>query len=289
MAIMAWQEACQLDTSLRSLDHFFSTPPEYAQTLTGGLTNRCWKVKTHSSDCFVWRPSTHITKALSISRFHEQQILSLIKDTGIAPKPVYLNEYGLLVEWIEGEPLTDDLPFDSLLKTLAKIHNFDITKVPTVPFNYTARVDHYWMLLREELQLDQYRDLYQQWRNVPSLDNTIHSLCHFDLAGYNMVKHSEGHKVIDWEYACVSDPRLDLAITIGVTNEKPLESVYRYCQFRGIESVDDWVNGVMAWKPRAEVMAMLWYLLAYQLKGQERYLTEAQALGDLLVSQSDQA
>ena len=44
----------------------------------------------------------------------------------------------------------------------------------------------------------------------------------FDPAGYNMVKHSEGHKVIDWEYACVSDPRLDLAITIGVTNEKPL-------------------------------------------------------------------
>ena len=47
-------------------------------------------------------------------------------------------------------------------------------------------------------------------------------LCHFDLAGYNMVKHSEGHKVIDWEHACVSDPRPDLAITIGVTNEKPL-------------------------------------------------------------------
>ena len=44
----------------------------------------------------------------------------------------------------------------------------------------------------------------------------------------------------------------------------------------------------MAWKPRAEVMAMLWYLLAYQLKGQERYLTEAQTLRDLLIAQSDQ-
>ncbi|NOH72312.1 phosphotransferase [Vibrio pectenicida] len=285
MAIMAWHDACQLDTSLRSLDHFFSLAPEYAQTLTGGLTNRCWKVKAQSGDCFVWRPSTHITKSLSISRFHEQQILSLIQDTNLAPKPVYLHEHGLLVEWIEGEPLTNELPFDSLLRTLAKIHSLDITKVPIAPFNYTARIDHYWMLLRENLQLDIYRDLYQQWRNVPSLGNVDTSLCHFDLAGYNMVKHAEGNKVIDWEYACISDPRLDLAITICVTGEKPLESVYRYCQLRDIEDVNDWIEGVMAWKPRADVMAMLWYLLAYQLKGHDRYLVEAQTLGNLLTSQ----
>lgn len=286
MAIMAWHEACQLDTSLRSLDHFFSLAPEYAQTLIGGLTNRCWKVKTQGGDCFVWRPSTHITKALSISRFHEQQILSLIQDTNIAPKPIYLNEHGLLVEWIEGESLADGLPFESILRTLVKIHNLDITKVPIAPFNFTARVDHYWMVLREDLQLDEYRDLYQQWRSVPSIDNVTHSLCHFDLAGYNMVKHPEGIKVIDWEYACISDPRLDLAMTIGVTGEKPLESVYRYCQLRNIENVDDWVTGVMAWKPRAEVLAMLWYLLAHQLKGHDKYLEEAQTLCHSLTSQS---
>ena len=44
MARMSWHEACALDPTLQSVAHYFSFPPEYAQTLTGGLTNRCWKI-----------------------------------------------------------------------------------------------------------------------------------------------------------------------------------------------------------------------------------------------------
>jgi thiamine kinase len=93
-----------------------------------------------------------------------------------------------------------------------------------------------------------------------------------------MVKTEQGNKVIDWEYAAVADPRLDLTLSIDVMEEKPLEAVYRYCQLRGVEGVDDWVEGVMAWKPRATMMAMLWYLLAHQLWGDEQYLTQANQL-----------
>ena len=284
MARMSWHEACQLDGSLKSLDHFFSLSPDYAQTLTGGLTNRCWKVVTQSGDCFVWRSNTSITKAFSISRFQEYQILTAIEDSHLAPKALHINEQGLLVEWIEGESLSNELSFDSLLKMMIKIHQLDTTRVPVAPFNFTARVDHYWMLLREELRSDDYLDIYQQWRGVPSLADVGNTLCHFDLAGYNMVKHADGNRVIDWEYAAIADPRLDLTLSIGVVDEKPLESVYRYCQLREIEGVDDWVEGVIAWQPRATMMAMLWYLLAFQLWGDEHYLTQAQALRDTFCS-----
>ncbi|MCG9683206.1 phosphotransferase [Vibrio sp. Isolate23] len=284
MARMSWHEACQLDDSLKSLDHFFSVAPDHAQTLTGGLTNRCWKVVTQSSDCFVWRPNTPITKAFSISRFQEYQLLSAVEEFQLGPKAIQINEHGLLVEWIEGESLADGLPFDSLLKTMIKIHSLDTTRIPVAPFNFTARVDHYWMQLREELRSNDYLDIYQQWRSSPSLSDVGLALCHLDLAGYNMVKHSEGIMVIDWEYAAIADPRLDLTLSIGVVGEKPLESVYRYCQLRNIDGVDDWVEGVLAWQPRATMMAMLWYLLAYQLWGDEHYLTQAQALLDTFCS-----
>jgi len=284
MARMSWSEACQLDRSLLSLEHFFSIPPDYAQTLTGGLTNRCWKVVTSDGQAYVWRPNTPITKAFSISRFQEYQILAAIESTGIAPHAVYINDQGLLVSWVEGESLTQGLPFESLLKTMVAIHDIDTQRVPVAPFNFTARVDHYWMLLEEQYKVEPYLSLYNRWRSSPSLANVGHTLCHFDLAGYNMVKTEQGNKVIDWEYAAIADPRLDLTLSIDVTGEKPLDAVFRYCKLRGIEGVDDWVEGVMAWQPRAIMMAMLWYLLAHQLWGDEQYLTQARKLQETICS-----
>ncbi|MEZ8100015.1 phosphotransferase [Vibrio bivalvicida] len=284
MARMSWSEACQLDRSLLSLEHFFSIPPDYAQTLTGGLTNRCWKLVASDGQAFVWRPNTNITKAFSISRFQEYQILTAIEPYAFAPQAVHINDQGLLVTWIEGESLIHGLPFDSLLKTMIAIHDIDTQRVPVAPFNYTARVDHYWMLLDEQYKVEPYISIYNKWRCAPSLADVGHTLCHFDLAGYNMVKTEVGNKVIDWEYAAVADPRLDLTLSIGVTEEKPLEAVYRYCQLRGIEGVDDWVEGVMAWQPRAMMMAMLWYLLAHQLWGDEQYLAQAHKLKEIICS-----
>ena len=253
-------------------------PPDYAQTLTGGLTNRCWKIVASDGRAYVWRPNTPITKAFSISRFQEYQILNAIEEGHLSPAAVYIGDQGLLVDWIEGESLGGKLSMEALLKTMVKIHDLDTGRIPVAPFNYTARVDHYWMLLRDEFKTENYAEIYRQWRRAPALADVGSTLCHFDLAGYNMVRTSDGNKVIDWEYAAIADPRLDLTLSIDVMNENPLEATYRYCQLRQIEGVDDWVEGVMAWKPRATMMAMLWYLLAYQLWGDEQYLSQAEKI-----------
>jgi thiamine kinase len=275
---MSWQEARLLDTSLQSLDHFFNVAPSYAQTLTGGLTNRCWKVVLPNNDCFVWRPTTPITTAFAISRFQEYQLLSSIESTQIGPKAILVNDQGLLVEWIEGESLSTGLSFESLLHTLVSIHKLDTSRVPVAPFSFTARVDHYWLQLDDIYKSDEVKSLYQRWRSSPNLADLGLTLCHFDLAGYNMVKTDSVHRVIDWEYASVADPRLDLALSIQVAQEKPLESVFRYCQLRELQGVDDWVEGVQAWLPRIEMMSMLWYLLAFQLWGDDKFRAEAQLL-----------
>ncbi|QXO19098.1 MULTISPECIES: phosphotransferase [Vibrio] len=275
MARMSWKEACKLDPTLQGLTHFFSFPPEYAQTLTGGLTNRCWKVVCSQGKAYVWRPTTLITKAFSISRYQEYQILKAIQSSQLSPAAMLVNEWGLLVEWIEGDSLTDKPSFDGLLRMQARIHELAINHIPVVPFSFTARVDHYWMQIKPELKTEQVRALYEDWRNPPNLAEVAQCLCHFDLAGYNMVKTESGYKVIDWEYAGIADPRLDLALSINVAGEKILDAVFRYCQLREIEDVDKWVSGVKAWLPRTNMMALLWYLLAYQLWGDEEYYRQA--------------
>lgn len=278
MARFSWNEAKQLDNTLQSLDDFFVTAPSTVHTLTGGLTNRCWKLISESNQSFVWRPNTPISQAFSISRHQEFQVLTAIEATQLGPKPILVNEQGLLVSFIDGECMSAGAQFDSILRTAIKVHQFDTSTLPIVPFSFTARVDHYWMQLSDSFRTPEFASVYQQWRSAPNIPAVNLALCHFDMGCYNLVKTDQGMRVIDWEYATLSDPRLDLMLTIEVAEQPVLESVYRYCVLRQIEEVDEWVEGVLAWQPRVKMMGMLWYLLAYQLWGDEQYLLQADKL-----------
>ncbi|WP_434566883.1 phosphotransferase [Vibrio chagasii] len=284
MAIFSWSEAKLLDTSLTSLDGYFSQPPVKAQTLTGGLTNRCWKLVSADGAEYVWRPITPITNAFFISRHEEYQVLSAIERLGIGPSPIVVNEQGLLVEWVAGDTLYEGLDIDDLLKTLISVHLVNTARLPLKPFSFTARVDHYWLQLNAAHKTEVYSNIYKEWRTTPSISSVDLSLCHFDLGGYNLVESSDGIKIIDWEYAAIADPRLDLTLTISVADAPVQETVEKYCQLRGIHDVQPWLDGVEAWLPRSRMMAMLWYLLAHQLWGDESYLREAEALSHTFCS-----
>ena len=169
MAIFSWSEAKLLDTSLTSLDGYFSQPPVKAQTLTGGLTNRCWKLVSADGAEYVWRPITPITNAFFISRHEEYQVLSAIERLGIGPSPIVVNEQGLLVEWVAGDTLYEGLDIDDLLKTLISVHLVNTARLPLKPFSFTARVDHYWLQLDAVHKTEIYSTIYKEWRTTPSI------------------------------------------------------------------------------------------------------------------------
>lgn len=278
MAIFSWSEAKLLDTSMSSLDGYFSEPPIRAQTLTGGLTNRCWKLVSADEKAYVWRPITPITNAFFISRHEEYQVLSTIERLGIGPSPILVNQHGLLVEWVAGDTLYEGLDLYHLLKTLTSVHLVNTKRLPLQPFSFTARVDHYWLQLDDAHKDETYTTIYQEWRSAPNISSVGLSLCHFDFGGYNLVKSRDGIKIIDWEYAALADPRLDLALTISIAGASVTEAVHQYCQLRDIHDVQTWVDGVEQWLPRCRMMAMLWYLLAHQLWGDGSYVEEAEDL-----------
>lgn len=278
MAIFCWEEAKKLDASLGSLDSYFEQPPIKAQTLTGGLTNRCWKLVDADGQSYVWRPNTPITEAFGISRHEEYQVLSAIERLDIAPQPITINKQGLLVEWVEGNTIHEDLSLEQLMRTLVSVHLVNTQRLPLHPFCFTARVDHYWLRLDQQHRGEEFERIYREWRAAPDLPPIENTLCHFDLGGYNLVRQQQEIKIIDWEYAALADPRLDLTLTLSVANAPVEESVNQYCQLRGIHDTQAWVEGVEAWLPRSRMMAMLWYLLANQLWGGDEYLDEARAL-----------
>lgn len=278
MVNISWQEACQIDTSLISLTTFFSSPPLSVQPLTGGLTNRCWKITLSSGISYVWRPTTTVTAAFGISRQREHQVLSALQTTGIAPQPVVLNTHGLLVEWLEGEALHDGTTPSELTSLLARVHKIDPQRLSIPRFDFTRYIEHYWQQLDEQYKTPAVIACYQRWRHAPTLEFITPVLCHCDLAGYNLVRSEKGMQVIDWEYATLADPRLDLALTIGAAALSLPEIVHHYCKQSHISHYSVWEEGVRAWQPRTQLMAMLWYLLAYQLWNDAIYWDYAQQI-----------
>ncbi len=283
MAMFSWSQAKELDPTLNVLDDFFSEPPAKVQTLTGGLTNRCWRLESSDGQEYVWRPLSKVCKPFFISRHNEYQILNAIAPLSLGPAPAFIHEQGLLVEWVEGDTLTNpSIELDELLSVAATIHQFPSDVISVVPFSYLSRIDHYWLELGGTYSGTEFESLYKKWRTEPCIKSIPTALCHFDLGCYNLVRNGDSIKVIDWEYAGLADPRLDLAIALQVAGTPVEETVARYCEIRNIEDVPLWLEGVRAWQPRALVMAMLWYLLAYQLWSDEQYFISANELRDLL-------
>jgi len=277
MARIPWDEACVFDPSLIALERIWHVLPSYVETLTGGLTNRCWKILDDNEQPFIWRPVTSLTQKLSISRQQEFQILSSVQKIAsyLGPKPISLQPEGILVEWIAGDVI-QSLSDLEIIRLLVDIHKQDVSSIPVIPFNYTARLDHYWLTLKAtNADLSNYKDCYTNLRISPDLVDVGTKLCHFDLGAHNVIRSSKGLKVIDWEYATLADPRLDIAMTLSIEKHDVINFVAKYCQLSNVSNVDDWIIGVNAWMPRVYMMAALWYLVAYYHGCGDDYLDSA--------------
>lgn len=282
MMALSWQEACRQDTSLLSLDAFFPTQPHSVQPLAGGLTNRCWKITLTPEQSYVWRPATSLTQAFAISRPKEHHILCVLQDTGLAPQAITLNDHGLLVEWIDGEALHQGVSTSVLAHQLAMVHQCDTQNLAIPVFDFSHYVHHYWQQIDDKYKTSKLIEHYHRWRFPPQLTSIDPTLCHCDLGGYNLIQTETGVRIIDWEYAIFADPRLDLALALGAADLPMIDMVQAYCTQRGIKEETLWLEGVQAWLPRTQMVAILWYLLAYQWWGDDHYYHTAQQIAEEL-------
>lgn len=280
---MAWGEAKSLDESLVSLDSFFSEQPKIAELLGGGLSSRCWKVVAQDDQCYVWRSASSHAFQFGLSRVRENQLLESLRDCQFAPNPIYLNRQGLLVEWLDGKTGSGEFSHDDIISMLASIHSLDIHNRPIPLFNFTAQVDGYWHKINQERKTPELEAIYLRWRELPNLPSVDSTLCHFDFGDYNLVSTKAGLRVIDWEYAGVGDPRMDLAMTLDLACMPIPQSVVNYCTYRGIDDADGWIIGVDQWRPRNKMMSLLWYLLGYQIWQDDFYLKQAEDVQSQLI------
>jgi thiamine kinase len=256
-----WKQALQSAPNLAAIPSLINEVPLGALPLSGGLTNRCWRVFTTSYGWLVWRADSEHCQVFDIDRSNEANVLLSVEGHVPVNRVVAQGDSGLLVTWREGQPISAAHPVEALLSELAKIHKIK-PSLPVRDFDLTAKLDHYWTHIHDSVLKRRYKSLYEKYRLPPKLKCKENVLCHFDFGHHNLLSANDQLVVIDWEYAAMASPTLDLVMTLDMLGLDYETGLNLYQQYRQVENARDWIQDMQSWQPNTEIMAMLWYVLA---------------------------
>jgi thiamine kinase len=272
-----WKQALQSAPNLAAIPSLINEVPLRALPLSGGLTNRCWRVLTSNYGWLVWRAGSEHCQVFDIDRRNEANVLLSVEGYLSANHVVAQGEQGLLVTWCEGKPTSADHPADALLSELAKIHEIK-PSLSIRNFDLTAKLDHYWSHIHDNVLKRRYKSLYEKYRQPPKLHCKDNVLCHFDFGHHNILSAKDQLVVIDWEYAAMASPTLDLVLTLDMLGLDYQTGLNLYQQYRYIDNAAEWLDDMRSWQPHTEIMAMLWYVLAAEQWENPEFLVAAEQI-----------
>ncbi len=272
-----WMDAIRQSPDLAGLSSLLNEVPLGALPLSGGLTNRAWRVLTSTHGWVIWRANSSLCQLFDISRDNEAEVLNVVAGHLSTNKVIARNAQGVVLSWCDGEPVTHRLDVGQVIVILAKIHEVQPTS-NVRHFDYQAKVDHYWSRFHDVALKRRYRAVYERYRVLPALHCPQRTLCHFDFGLHNLVQSANEITVIDWEYAAIASPVLDLTMTLDMLQMDLMTGIELYQQNRPSIDVCTWHHDALIWQPHSQMMAMLWYVLAAQLWECDDFLYEAEAI-----------
>tara|TARA_B100001093_G_scaffold13939_1_gene12825 strand:- start:198 stop:866 length:669 start_codon:yes stop_codon:yes gene_type:complete len=163
---------------------------------------------------------------LGIDRSREIDILTLLADSKLVPKVLFINDDVMVSEYINGAKLTKAMLENPPLRLQIKKNLKEISSFLSSHerrFSYLIHCERYVkQLMREQLQLVDVSQLFSLAEYLDSQDWTP-SLCHHDLVRENVLVSDDGVHFLDWEYAAMGHPAYDWVSLFG--NEFPLDEM----------------------------------------------------------------
>lgn len=185
--------------------------------LKKGMTNRSFKFTCKNKKYIMRIPGEGTDKM--INRHEEYEAYKAIDKLNISDHVIYLNpENGYkITEFIEDTKQCDASNFDEVKKCIEKLkilHNAEL-KVDH-EFDLYDKIEYYEKLWNGEDSI--YKDYKQTKENIYNLKSFIDNieketiLTHMDAVPDNFLITEDDIKIIDWEYASMQDPHIDIAM-----------------------------------------------------------------------------
>lgn len=188
-------------------------------TLKKGMTNRSFLFKCKGGRYIMRIPGEGTDKL--IRRGEEAEVYELIKDRGICDEIVYISpENGYkITRFMENGRVCDPENTRDLERCMAKLRQFHGMKLKVGHrFDIFSRIDFYESLWQHKKSL--YKDYEKTKSSIMRLKEYIDKqpreecLTHIDAVPDNFLFSGDEVYLIDWEYAAMQDPHVDVAMFI---------------------------------------------------------------------------
>ena len=189
--------------------------------LKKGMTNRSFLFSIKDKKYIMRIPGEGTEKL--IDRKQEAQVYQRISDKGICDNIVYINpDNGYkITEFIDGARVCNPKNKKDLIECMKSLREFHELKLKVDhEFDIFGQIEFYESLWNGNASV--YRDYKKTKRNVFSLKNYINEnihekvLTHIDAVPDNFLFKVDGKntdiRLIDWEYAAMQDPHVDIAM-----------------------------------------------------------------------------
>lgn len=185
--------------------------------LKKGMTNRSFLFNCKGSR-YIMRIPGEGTDML-INRREEAEVYNLINSTGICDEIAYINPLNgyKITKYLEGARVCDPLNRDDLIKCMAKLRKFHNMGLKVGHrFDIFEKIDFYESLWKHEKSI--YKDHEKTKAGIKILKDYIDSqpknecLTHIDAVPDNFLFAGDEIRLIDWEYAAMQDPHVDIAM-----------------------------------------------------------------------------
>ncbi|MBR4162351.1 MAG: NTP transferase domain-containing protein [Solobacterium sp.] len=187
------------------------------EVLKKGMTNRSFMF-TCREQKYIMRIPGEGTGQL-INRKQEADVYSVIHDKGLCDDIIYINpENGYkITKYIDNARVCDPFNEEDVKKCMKKLKEFHQMHLSVDhEFKIFDLIDFYESLWNGQKSI--YRDYEKTKENVLSLQSYINSiekeycLTHIDAVPDNFLITDRDIRLIDWEYAGMQDPHVDLAM-----------------------------------------------------------------------------
>jgi thiamine kinase-like enzyme len=195
--------------------------------LSGGLTNRNYKIDTSDGNSYVLRVGGNDTRLLGIDRLTEYGCTQAASSVGVAPEPIaFLEPEGYLVTRFvagAGIPMEVLAAPDNLRRVVASLKAYHA--LPHFPgyFSPFRIYDSYLPIARQynaplPANIDWYGERAAEIERAFLRQPFTSTPCHNDLLNGNFIDDGNLIRILDWEYAGMGDPFFDLA-NLSAQNE----------------------------------------------------------------------
>ena len=181
-----------------------------------GMTNRHMLFSVNGTKYLLRVPGEGSNEI--IDRFQEAEVYSVLKGKAISDKIIVMTpEKGYkITEFWDKARVCDHTNWEDVtrsIKHLRKLHDMNLQVNHS--FDLRDRIQHYETLRASESAFMDYEETREKVMELLNFLDTLpkdQTLCHIDSASVNFLFVEDDIHLIDWEYAAMCDPHIDVAM-----------------------------------------------------------------------------